>query len=411
MGAKLVVQAGPEKGRRILLENGSAIKIGRGQASDEQLNDPRISRTHCTVQFGPEGATITDAGSSGGTFVAGKRIDTCSIAHGEEIRIGETLMRYELDGRGSDPQKRESVPRSSMSSKSLNDLVGQTLGHFQLNKMMHTSSSSVLFLATDQKVERPAVVKVMLPSIMNDEEQRSRFVRAVHTMIDAKHANLVEVYGAGKQGPFCWCAMEYVDGITILEMIELIGVQGRLDWQEVYRVAVHVARALEYAYDRKIIHRNVTPDNLLRRKNDQVVKVCDLMLAKALEGSQSRQVTAQGQLVGNVAYMSPERMVDTSQLDWRSDQYGLGATLFALLTGHPPFQASTLQELVRAVRDEQPKFPEDVRGEIEESFMDLVLKMISKQPGDRYLFPCELLRRLDDIGDACGVAADVAFDR
>jgi serine/threonine protein kinase len=113
--------------------------------------------------------------------------------------------------------------------------------------------------------------------------------------------------------------MEHVDGITILEIIELIGMQGRLDWREAYRVAVHVARALQCAYQHKVIHRNVTPENLLQRKHDKTVKLCDLMLAKALEGTNARQVTAPGQLVGNVAYMSPERMVDTSGLDWRSD--------------------------------------------------------------------------------------------
>ena len=119
---------------------------------------------------------------------------------------------------------KSSAPK--MSGKSLNDLVGQSLGHFKLDRILHTGGTSVLFQATDEQKSRPAVVKVMLPSITADEEQRSRFVRAVHTMINVRHDNLVEIYGAGKQGPFCWCAMEYVDGISILETIEMIGVEG-----------------------------------------------------------------------------------------------------------------------------------------------------------------------------------------
>ena len=176
-------------------------------------------------------------------------------------------------------------------------------------------------------------------------------------------------------------------------------------------MAVHVARALDYAHKQKVIHRNVTPENLLQRKHDKVVKLCDLMLAKALEGTQSRQVTAPGQLVGNVAYMSPERMVDTSNLNWRSDQYGLGATLFALLTGKPPFQAKSLPELVKAVRTEVPVFPEEVQQEANADFQALVLKMLSKDAADRFLFPSDLIRRLDEIGKENNVDGDIVFDR
>lgn len=403
--------AGPEAGRTITLDDGATLKIGRGQASDMRLNDPRISRVHCTLEVGPEGVILSDAGSSGGAFVGGQKITKHRLASGDEIQIGDSKLRFESAAAKVRQPSPGKSPAPKMSGKSLNELVGQSLGNFKLDRILHTGGTSVLFQATDEQKSRPAVVKVMLPSITADEERRSRFVRAVHTMINVRHDNLVEIYGAGKQGPFCWCAMEYVDGISIMETIEMIGVQGRLDWREVYRVAVHVARALECAHSQKVIHRNVTPENLLQRKHDKVVKLCDLMLAKALEGTQSRQVTAPGQLVGNVAYMSPERMVDTSNLDWRSDQYGLGATLFALLTGKPPFQAKSLPELVKAVRTTVPVFPEEVQQETNPDFQQHVLKMLSKEATDRFLFPSELIRRLDEIGKENNVDGDIVFDR
>ena len=405
MSSQLVVQSGPEAGRTISLKHGTSLTIGRGQASDTRLNDPRISRVHCRVQVDPQGVILTDAGSTGGTFVGGRKITEHRLSHGDEIQIGESRLRFESE----EPPPAAAANPPAMSAKAINDLAGQTLGHFKLDSLVHVGSASVLFRAQDEKLARPAIVKVMLPSVTRDEEQRSRFVRAVHTMINVRHNNLVEIYGAGKQGPFCWCAMELVDGISILEIIELVGTQGRLDWREVYRVAVHVARALECAHNHKVIHRNVTPDNLLQRKNDKVVKLCDLMLAKALEGTQARQVTAPGQLVGNVAYMSPERMVDTSNLDWRSDQYGLGATLFALLTGQPPFQAKSLPELVKAVRTVQPDFSPEVQAETNQQFRELILKMLSKDPAARFIYPSELLRCLYDIGKENDVDADVPF--
>ncbi len=204
--------------------------------------------------------------------------------------------------------------------------------------------------------------------------------------------------------------MEYVDGISILEMIELIGVNGRLDWREVYRVAVHIGRAFECAEKHKIVHRNVAPENLLQRKNDKVVKLCDLLPAKAFEGSPARQITVPGQIIGNLGYMAPERLVDTSQLDWRSDQYGLGATLFALLTWRPPFEANSLPELIKAIRTETARFPTEVAQEGNANFLKIVLKMLYKEPKERFAFPNELLRRLDELGKQANVDADLPIN-
>ena len=405
---RLVVVGGPETGRVIRLGDENEISIGRGQASQIRLNDPRVSRVHCKFYVGPTGVVIEDAGSTGGTFVGRQRVERRELASGDEIQIGESRMRFESSSEAT--AKTGTGEARANPTKALGELVGQTLGHFKLEKINHVGSSSVLFRGEDQKHSRPALIKVMLPSVMSDEEQRARFVRAVHTMISVRHPNLVEVYGAGKQGPFCWCAMEFIDGINVSEIVELVGTEGRLDWREVYRIAVHVGRALECAYAHKIVHRNVTPDNLIQRKNDKAIKLCDLMLAKALEGTQARQVTAPGQLVGNVAYMSPERVVDSTGLDWRSDQYGLGATVFALLTGQPPFQSPSLPELVRAIRDQTPTIPKEVADEIAPSFQEAILKMLSKSPEDRFNYPSSMLRRLNEIGEEHNVDADVLFN-
>ncbi len=204
MNRRLVVIAGPAKGMVISLPEGERLKIGRGQASDVRLDDPRISRVHCTVEATPTGLTLTDVGSTGGTYVSGKRIQRERIGYGSVFQIGETSVRLETVDVDS-PQP-ESAPPARVSAKSLKDLVGQILGHFLLKRLIYTGGSSVLFLADDQQQGCPAAVKVMLPTIMSNEEQKSRFVRAVHTMINVRHANLVEIFGAGKQGPFCWCA-------------------------------------------------------------------------------------------------------------------------------------------------------------------------------------------------------------
>ena len=117
------------------------------------------------------------------------------------------------------------------------------------------------------------------------------------------------------------------------------------------------------------------------------------MLAKALDGTLAKQVTQPGQLIGDVPYMSPERTRDQAGVDHRSDLYGLGTTLYALLTGHPPFESKSLPDLVRLVREAPPRPPWEFQLSINELFQDVVLKLIAKRPEDRFQEPCAVTPR------------------
>ena len=115
--------------------------------------------------------------------------------------------------------------------------------------------------------------------------------------------------------------MEYVAGENLTEVIQRLGIAGMLDWRHAYRVAVHIGRALVYAHGEEIVHRNVTPKNILVEATTKTAKLGDLMLAKALEGGP--QYTRPGELLGDVVYMSPERTRGMTEVDVRSDLYGL----------------------------------------------------------------------------------------
>jgi len=134
-----------------------------------------------------------------------------------------------------------------------------------------------------------------------------------------------------------------------------------------------------------------------------VVKLGDLILAKAVEGTLARRVTRPGELVGEVAYMSPERTREGANVDCRSDIYGLGATVYALLTGRPPFEALGLPLLITKIRDEEPEPPKNYQLAIPDLFQDLVLRMLSKRIEDRHQTPTELLRDLVRVGKYQGL--------
>ena len=407
---QLVVIAGPETGRTFPVDDGQTLTLGRGQASDTQINDPRMSRVHCRVP--PDGGRmlLSDAGSSSGTLVDGAPIIDRELQPGDVFQIGDTRIRYQLGERQEDATLQGDLmsgrPKPSSDIKPLQDLVGQSLAHYRLEAVLAQGASGMVFKAQDTEHNRPAAVKVLLPDPTHSEEQRERFVRAMKTMLPVKHPHIIQLYNAGKSGPYCWAAMEYVDGESMTEVIRRIGVEGMLDWREAYRVAVHIGRALEEASAKKIIHRNVTPANILRRQHDRVCLLGDLMLAKALEGTLAKQVTQPGQLIGDVPYMSPERTRDQSGVDHRSDLYGLGATLYALLTGHPPFESRSLPELIRNVRESPPRLPREFQMSINEMFQDVVMKLIAKRPEDRFQDAHQLLRELQRIGTYMQVDAD-----
>jgi serine/threonine protein kinase len=409
---QLIVISGPDAGRVFSLEDGQTIVIGRGQASNTQINDPRMSRIHCQVQADGGKTWLLDNGSSSGTLVGGEKITRHELKPGEVFQVGDTQIRFQLEShQEASTLAGDSIfgrPKPQPAITPLKDLVGTSLAHYRLDAIIAPGESGMIFNAWDTEKNRIAAVKVLTPDFAHQEEQKERFVRAMRTMIDVRHPHLVQLYHAGKSGPYCWAAMELVEGEDLTKVIQRIGIEGMLDWREVYRVAVHVGRALHEAHQRKIIHRNVTPANILRRHKDKVCLLGDLMLAKALEGSLVRQVTQPGQLIGDVPYMSPERTRDQTAVDHRSDIYGLGATLYALLTGRPPFESHSLPELIRMVRQVEPRQPKEYQFSINDRFQDLVLQMIAKRPEDRFQTPAALLRDLERIGRYNNLEADWA---
>jgi serine/threonine-protein kinase len=231
-----------------------------------------------------------------------------------------------------------------------------------------------------------------------------RFVRAMKTVLPLRHPNLVTLYGAGKVGQHCWLAMEYVAGESLTHVIQRIGVAGMLDWRHALRAAAHVGRALEYAHGQQIIHRNVAPPNILLRAEDKVAKLGDLMLAKALDGVLAQQVTRPGELVGDVNYMSPERTKSSMEgVDGRSDIFSLGATVYALLTGRPPFADVSLVETITKIRKADPEKPKKYQMSIPDLFEGTVLRMLAKRPEDRYQSAADLLKDLERVAKYQGV--------
>jgi serine/threonine protein kinase len=397
MKLRLSVIAGPDAGRSFTLDPGQTIVVGRGEQSEARLGDPSVSRVHFEIGNDGQSVLVADRGSSSGTFVDGKQIQKSQIPLGGIIQAGDTRFRIEQDG--VTEQTMAPVARAEHSeSKPLPDLLGTELGPYQLNEIIGKGNSGMVFKAFDAEKNRVAAVKVLTPQFTADDEQRMRFVRAMKTMLPIKDDRIIRLYNAGKNGPYCWAAMEFIEGENLSQLIERIGIEGMLDWKKVWRAAVDIARALQTGYEHKIIHRNVTPTNIMRRKSDETCLLGDFMLAKALEGTLAQQVTQPGQILGDIPYLAPERTQADADVDTRSDMYGLGATCYALLTGRPPVSGNTLTEMVHNVRNQEPELPKRFQLSVNDLFQSVVMRLLAKDPGERFETPTKLIKELLRIG-------------
>jgi len=405
MLAQLVVISGPDQGRTIPVEEGQSLLIGRGETASARLADPHVSRSHCRLEVDAGKFRLTDLSSRTGTFVNDQQVPWHDLQPGDVIRVGNSRLRFQREGTleattviGELAKTKPAPPVTPVP-----ELVGTKIAFFEIQKKIAAGNSGVVFRAHDAEHDRVVALKVLWPETSQSEEEVQRFVRAMKTMMPIRHPNIVELYAAGKTGPYCWLAMEYVEGESLVQVIQRIGTVGMLDWKDVFRVAVHVARALEAAYAHDIVHRNVTPANVLLRASDKLAKLGDLMLAKALAGSLARQITRRGELVGDVLYMSPERTRSEAEVDGRSDIYSLGATVYALLTGRPPFEADSLPEVVARIRQAEPVSPKKYQLSIPDMFEGVVLRMLAKRPGDRFQTPTDLLKDLERVAKYQGI--------
>ena len=229
-------------------------------------------------------------------------------------------------------------------------LVGQVLdGRYHVGPRLARGGMAVVYEAHDNRLDRTIALKVMHPTLADDEEFVTRFIREAHSAARLSHPNVVAVYDQGADQGHVFLAMELVRGRTLRDLIRT---QGHLSPRQTLEVLEPVLAALGAAHQAGLIHRDVKPENVLL-SDDGRVKVADFGLARAVTGANSHTTTS-GILMGTVAYLSPEQ-VTRGVADPRSDVYAAGILLFEMLTGVKPYDGDTaIQVAYRHVHDDVP---------------------------------------------------------
>jgi serine/threonine protein kinase len=405
MANKLVVLAGPDEGRVFKLGT-EVLLLGRSRATDSALIDPHISRVHCQVM--PENGkhVVVDFESAGGTFVNGKQITRHVLQAGDLVRIGTTHMQFIADqGEGAAPPParpgKDAKPKAKPGAWA-EALIGQEFSHYKVGQPLARGRTGYVFHATDTRRGLPLALKVLDPRYAKDDNKVRRFVEAMKAVLPLRHPNLIRVYGAGRAGDHLWVAMEYLkNGDSMAAVIARSAHAGRANWQTVVRVGVYLARALEYAHQKKIVHQNVSPQNILLGLPLQDTKLADLMLANAIEEDPTTPISAAGTPSEALVYMSPERTDGPGAIvDARTDQYSLAATLSALLVGQPPFQAPTVAELLGKIRLDAPATLQAADIDAPESFERILRRALAKRPQDRFESTKQLVKELESVAKA-----------
>jgi hypothetical protein len=448
MPTQLVVVAGPDLGRAFPVPDRTTFAIGRGAQSHTRLVDLSVSRIHCELRLDEGRATVTDAKSASGTLVNGRPITSHELRPGDIIKIGNTELRYENDiadqktlpptpvvpttpktkaavGVTRAESVRPPAPPPPLAApappareiifanrpgarilpsplKDLHEMVGKPLGGYELLSVLGTGQVGVVYKALDTKDQKTVALKVLRADFAKDQKAMQRFVRGMMTVRNLTHPNLIELYNAGITGAHCWIAMEFVDGGSVAQLMQAGTAAGKRDWSRAFAVAVHISRALGFMHQRGLIHRNVLPQNIVVRKSDQVAKLGDAMLAKALEGTSAQDVTASGELVGNIFYLAPERTMRGVDADGRTDLYSLGVTVYTLLAGKLPFEGVSMPEVITKIRTAVPSRLTDFDPAIPAAFDAIVHKMLAKRPDDRYPSAEALLVELEKVAKAHG---------
>jgi serine/threonine protein kinase len=410
MAKHFLVVEGADKDRHFPLGENGIIVIGTSHRHAEIcLHDMHAARSHCEVELDGDQVTVVDLDSDTGTFVNGVRVTRQELKPGDVLAVGDTKLCLKAGDfvRKKHVEEADSGKAYGMSEPPdpLAALANTDLAHYHLEALVGRGHTGAVYRARDQKTGHVVALKVLPAEFPKTEEEKQRFSTAVKAMLPLRHPNLVTLLGAGKAHAHCWLALEYVEGGSVAAVMKHLGEAGLPDWRDALRVALHVARALDFAHGHQVVHANVTPANVLIQKKDKSARLNDLILARALWGSQLGQAVFQKKFVAELAYVSPEQTHGPAHADSASDIYGLGATVYGLLTGRPPFQGPTPQEIVKKIRKVPPTPPRQVKPNVPESFEGVLLKMLAKSPDDRYDTGADLVAELEGIAAQAGVPA------
>jgi serine/threonine protein kinase/HAMP domain-containing protein len=272
----------------------------------------------------------------------------------------------------------------------------EKLGRYQLIEIIGEGAMARVYKAYDPEINRGIAVKLLKAQLAADNNYRQRFLREAKGAGVLSHPNIVTIYDVGVDDDRPYIAEELVEGMTLADLMR----SGKeLTTHEIVEIGIQLARALDYAHRRGIIHRDVKPGNIMLVANTTQVKVADFGICRIDKGDSAEltQATALGDVLGTPNYMAPEQVMG-QKVDARSDLYSAGVVLYKLVTGALPFEGdSIITVAVKIAQTEAPTI-DKLKGDVPVSLRRVIERSLRKQPDKRFQTGEEMAQALSAVG-------------
>jgi hypothetical protein len=353
---QLTVDNGPLAGTRIPLERNRQVTIGSAPDADLHLRDSEVAPHHAVIK------ALKGDGFGIKALAPGMRINDEDVAaaplqDGDRVQIGATTLRYSAAGSSGDTP----IPG------------------FRILGVLGKGGMGIVYRAEQESLKREVALKVLSQHLTKDPVFVAKFVAEARSAARLSHPNVVHVFDVDHSGDTYFYSMEVMHEGSLEDWLKQ---NGRMPVERALQVVADAASGLAYAESLGIVHRDIKPDNLMLDQHG-TVKIADLGLALAEEDPEEK-------LTGTPHFMAPEQVLRKG-VDHRTDLYALGCTFYRLITGKTPFRGGTVKDILRAHVKEAPEPPHKLEPGIPPEVSAIVLKLLAKEPGDRYQSANELL--------------------
>ncbi|MDY4598197.1 MAG: Stk1 family PASTA domain-containing Ser/Thr kinase [Candidatus Faecousia sp.] len=271
----------------------------------------------------------------------------------------------------------------------MDQYIGRLLdGRYEILEVIGTGGMAVVYKARCHRLNRLVAIKILKDEFARDEEFRRRFRAEGEAVAMLSHPNIVQVYDVSTSDSANFIVMELIDGISLKEYMEKKGV---LNWKETLHFSLQIAKGLEHAHSRGIIHRDIKPHNIMVLKNGSV-KVMDFGIARVMNKSN----TLTKEALGSVHYISPEQ-AKGGHTDNRSDLYSLGVVMYEMMAGRPPYDGeSAVSVAIQHINGGAPA-PSVYNPNIPKGLEQIIMKAMALEVRDRYVSATEMLQDMEEF--------------